>query len=205
MGSKVDLSGLKAVQSRLMALPAEVQTSIATGALRAGANLVAEQVRANAPVSRPSTRNRKVYGITAGALRASVRVTQGVITEGGVARVSVLVGSHRKKDSLVFYAKMVEYGTAPHWISVREDARPKRNTRRGVRPVSMRTLNRMAARGSLKIGENFVGASVHHPGARRKPFMRPAFDAKSDEAAQVILAYLQKKIDRHMRGVKEAA
>lgn len=202
--STVDLSGLKALQSRLLALPGEVQKSIALGALRAGARVVAEEAKLNAPVARPNLRNRKKYGLTAGSLRDSIRVTDGVVTDG-IARVSILVGSHRKGDNHVYYAKMVEFGTLPHWISVRMDARPSRNTRRGPKPYSIRTLNRMAARGSLKIGENFVGASVYHPGARPRKFLRPAMDSKQGEAAKAIMDYLRRKIDAHIRGLKVAA
>jgi HK97 gp10 family phage protein len=196
------LTGLKEMQDMLTALPRELQESVAFSALRAGANLVAEEVRARAPIGTPPKRHQKRYGARRGALRDSVRVTRGTIS-GGVARVSVLVGSHRKGDSNVFWAKWVEFGTAAHWITVQADARPSRVTRRGPRAYSVRTLNTMAKRGSLKIGENFVGQSVKHPGARPKPFLRPAMDSRAQDAHRAIADQLRKKLARIGRNQPE--
>jgi len=212
------LTGMKEMQAMLTALPAELVESIALSALRVGANIVAEEAKTRAPVAKPNSRNRKRYGLQAGALRDSIRVTRGVVSDG-VARVSVLVGTHRKNDSNVYYAKMVEFGTAPHWIHVAMLARPGRVMRsRGgrpgeYRPWSLRTMNKSANRegGSLKIGQNFVGQSVMHPGARPRPFLRPAMDTMAQAAHTAIADQLRKKLQRIGRNsanepaMKEAA
>lgn len=52
------------------------------------------------------------------------------------------------------HAHLVEFGTAPHYIPLRKSQR--------------RGLNR----------------GVKHPGAKAKPFLRPAFDSKKDEAIE---------------------
>lgn len=62
-----------------------------------------------------------------------------------------------------------EYGASPHIISVRD------------------------GEGSLKIGNNFVGKEVQHPGVYQ-PFMRPALDAKAQEAINVIGEYFAQYI-----------
>lgn len=191
-----EVKGLAELHAMLRKLPQALQENVAIGALRAGADVVAKQAREDAPVRTPNQRNRKKYGLYAGALRDTIRVTQGSVANG-VARVSVLAGGGGRGKAgwnAVFYARMVEFGTRPHWIMVREDKRPTRMTRRGVvKPYSIRTLNKMTASGSLKIGENFVGASVAHPGARPKPFMRPALEKKAQEAVQAMAAYVRKR------------
>lgn len=37
-------------------------------------------------------------------------------------------------------------------------------------------------------------ATVSHPGARKQPFMRPAFDNKQREAVQAFADYLRKRL-----------
>jgi len=49
----------------------------------------------------------------------------------------------------------------------------------------------------MKIGDRFVSGIIHHPGHSAHPFMRPALDAKVQEAVQAfatrIRAFLEKK------------
>jgi HK97 gp10 family phage protein len=63
-------------------------------------------------------------------------------------------------DNDAFYARMVEFGTQRHIIKARKG-------------------------GMLNINGRLV-SQVDHPGARAKPFMRPAFAAKEGEALQEI-------------------
>lgn len=167
----VQVKGLSQLNQFLQQLPAKIEANVLAGALRAGAKVIhAEAVRL-APVDD-------------GDLRASIRVR--VRRHKGTVVARVVANA--------FNARWVEYGTAKHWIKVREDARPVRNTRRGQRAVSIRTLNRMAARGSLQIGGNFIGASVVHPGARKKPFLRPALDTKAREAVVAAANYIKRRL-----------
>jgi hypothetical protein len=57
---------------------------------------------------------------------------------------------------------LVEYGTAPHIIRAK------------------------ASGGQLHLRGNVFATEVQHPGAAAKPFMRPAFDSKKDEAIGII-------------------
>ena len=52
-----------------------------------------------------------------------------------------------------YIGPFIEYGVSPHLIKVAEEARPIRNTRRGPRRLSMGTINKMVARGSLVMGK----------------------------------------------------
>lgn len=66
------------------------------------------------------------------------------------------------------HAHLVEFGTAAHKIAPR-------------------------GAGALLVGSHLVGA-VDHPGARAKPFARPAFDAKPTEAAAAVAAQIRKRL-----------
>lgn len=66
------------------------------------------------------------------------------------------------------YAHMVEFGTARHAYGTR---------RRGM---------------TTRTGE--YAKSVNHPGARAKPFLRPAYDSKKDHALRVIERELEKAL-----------
>lgn len=70
-------------------------------------------------------------------------------------------------------AHILEYGSAPH------------------------SYRRRRAR-ALQTTQTQFAASVDHPGARAKPFLRPAYDAKRDDVVRVVA-------DRLERAVKEAA
>lgn len=70
-----------------------------------------------------------------------------------------------------FVAHFVEFGTKPHTITAKE--------------------------GSLQIDQNFVGGSVEHPGAKRKPFLRPALDQKATSAVVATGEYIKKRLTKH--------
>ncbi len=192
--ANVPVKGLAEMRAMFQQLPANLQQTVALGALRAGANVVAEEARRLAPVGPPSNRGRKFYGQYAGGLRNDIRVTNGALNNG-IAQVSIYVGGGKRRGA-IFYAHMVEYGTAAHWIKVRMESRPERNTRHGPRKYSMRTINRMAKSGSLKIGQHFVGESVSHPGARKQSFMRASMDNKGAEASQAIADYIRANLGK---------
>lgn len=78
-------------------------------------------------------------------------------------------------NKTAFYAHMVEFGTAKHLI------KPK-NRKSMVVAGMMREV-------------------VHHPGARKKPFMRPAADAAAQENSEAMNAlkdYMRSRITKEM-------
>lgn len=132
-----------------------------------------------------------------GALRAGAKVLEAqavanVPVDQGDLKASIKVSTRSRRGVItasiktdVFYAKFVEFGTGAHWIKVRPDEKPK---------ASLKTLNKALARGSLRIGDHFVGASVAHPGASAQPFMRPALDAKGGEAVVAAGNYIKQRL-----------
>jgi HK97 gp10 family phage protein len=74
----------------------------------------------------------------------------------------VYVGPRRGGRFKGYAGHLVEYGTAPHLIKAK------------------------AADGLLHLRGNVFATEVQHPGAAARPFMRPAFDAKKDEAIGII-------------------
>ena len=69
-----------------------------------------------------------------------------------------------------YYAHMVEFGTAAHWI----------------KPDNAKSL--------------FFGGHSHkeiyHPGARKNPFMRITFDAHSREAVEQVGGYVRARLTK---------
>ena len=159
MSNLVHVKGLADLQKFMNQLPAKLEANVLRSALRAGANVVKKEAQRN-------------IATKIGALRKSLKVS--TRSRRGVVTATVKSSS--------FYARMVEYGTQAHFIRVKKESRPGRLTRRGYKKWSIRTINRSVARGSLMIGKNFVGESVSHPGARKKPFLRPALDSRAQDA-----------------------
>lgn len=188
--TEINVKGLADLQKFMDTLAPKIERNIMRGALRAGVKPILTQAKLNAPVGAPSSTGKK-YGGYAGALRDSIRISTGV--RGGKITASVKAGGKTNRAS-VFYAIMVEYGTDAHWIRVKKSARPTRLTRRGMKAFSIRTLNTMAKRGSLKIGSNFVGESIEHPGARSRTFLRPALDSQARNAIIAAAEYIKKRL-----------
>jgi HK97 gp10 family phage protein len=141
----------------LQGLPVKMEKNIMRAALAAGARAIAKEVKALAPDAEPSSENARIYGGYAGALRDSVRVSTRAAA-GGKITATVKVGGVNKKGADVFYVHFVEYGTRPHLI----------------KPSKKRML---------ELGGKFARI-VSHPGAKPHPFVRPAFDAKSQAAVE---------------------
>lgn len=177
MNDLMHVKGLSALARALETLPARIEANVMRGAMRAGAKVIATDAKAR--VNRIS-----------GALADSIRY--GVKLERAQGRIKAYVRAGGKGPA--WYARLVESGTRAHLVSVREQDRPTRLTRRGVRAVSMRTLNRMVQRGSLRIGSSFVGPVVQHPGARPKPFLRPALDARALDAVVAVREYVRRRL-----------
>lgn len=96
------------------------------------------------------------------------------------------------KDGFTFAkALWLEYGTSPHFITVRDAERGGR----GIRRINEQ-VREQGGNGSLVIGGNFVGETVFHPGARPYPFLRPSFDIKRREALAAAQAYINRRASR---------
>ena len=118
-------------------LPKNLERNVIRGGLRAGAKVIQQQAKANVPVK-------------TGQLKRAIGI--GTRTDG--AKLSSYIKLRGKGSYLGLF---IEYGVAPHLISVSDADTPVRQTRHGPRKVSIGTINKMLKRGSLRIGENFVG------------------------------------------------
>lgn len=100
-----------------------------------------------------------------GILRESIRVTGRI--RGRTVTASIKAGGKTKSGD-AWYARFVEFGTAAHFIQGKNG-------------------------GWLSFGGLFI-KSVQHPGAKPSPFMRPALDAKSQEAVLTVGNYIKKRL-----------
>lgn len=148
MASELHVSGLVELDKLLKELPAKIEGRIMRGAMRAGAKVFADRAKQMVPVK-------------SGQLRDSIKVS----TRSRRGRVSATV---RAGGKTAFYAHMVEFGTARHFIKPRK-------------------------RKSLF----FAGIArevVDHPGSAPKPFMRPALDGGQVEAVNAAADYIRKRL-----------
>lgn len=171
MSDLIHVKGLSDLQKFLDTLAPRLEKNIMRGALRAGAKVILPTAKQN-------------INSISGELAASLKAGSG-------ARGGTVTGYVRTRH---YRAKWIEYGTRPHFITVRPEDRPNRVTRRGLRAYSIRTINRMVDRGSLVIGKNFVGASVAHSGSRPKPYLRPALDMRASDAVIAVGEYIKNRL-----------
>ncbi len=120
--------------------------------------------------------------VMAGALRAGVKpiLAQAIKNLGssnktGELRDSLKIGNRTRGGTVtavvktkVFYAKFVEFGTAAHVIAGKNG-------------------------GWLKFGGGFM-RSVDHPGAKARPFLRPALDGQAQNAVMTAAEYMKKRL-----------
>lgn len=173
------ISGGRELQELLDTLPGKLQKNINRAGLRAGAAVLLREVKTRIPVG-------------TGALSRSARIT--TRAKGAEVSASVKVG-----NAQAWYAHLVEFGTRPHFIKVSDAERGAGRGigRRGTAArqetmASMRTVNRRV----LQIGANFVGPTVHHPGHRAQPFMRPTADDKLPEAIAAVKERIRKGLTK---------
>ena len=85
------------------------------------------------------------------------------------ARGSTVKAAVKVGNTKAFYAHMVEFGTAAHLIE------PKNGT-------------------ALLLGGKEY-SHLDHPGAQKRPFMRPALDAESEHALAVIANFIKNRLE----------
>lgn len=150
---EIQMHGLADLQTLLDELPAKIEANVLRGGLRAGAKVIEEEAKQAVPEA-------------SGALRDSIRVS--MRSRRGIVQATVKAGGKK-----AWYAHLVEFGTARHWI----------------KPKSRKSL--------LLAG--LAREVVEHPGAKPKPFMRPAFDTKAQDAIQAMADYIKKRLPRELK------
>lgn len=150
---EVSVKGLDQLDKALRELPEKLQRNVARAGLRAGAKVIADEARRLVPVK-------------SGKLRDTIRVTSRI--RNGEPTASVKAGNPKKG---VFYAHMIERGTAKHHI--------------------------VAAPGkTLRLPNGTRVRAISHPGATKKPFMRPAADTQAQAAVSAFGAYMRRRIEK---------
>lgn len=165
------IKGFDALAKTLQELPAKMEARILRGATRAAAKVIEAEVDKRVPRGKT------------GHLAASVRISTRV--RNGVAMASVKAGN---KDA--FYAHMVEGGTRRHIISAAGKVIGQAGRRKG-RSIGISTLNR-----HLRIGVQYIGSFVWHPGAKANPFMENSLKATFQPAVDAARAYVAKRLDQ---------
>lgn len=170
--------GLDKLLAELQALPVKIERNIYRGALRSGAKVIADEAKHLVPVDD-------------GELRSSIRVSVRVGRNNGKITANIKAGNKK-----AFYANFIEHGTVRHYIKA--SIRPQRLTRRGLKTISIKTLNKIESRGGIVIGGRFVGTQVIHPGSRKHPFMRPALDTKWRDAVTAFADYVRVRLPKEV-------
>lgn len=166
--ANIEIKGLSELHQALQDLPAKIERNVLRGGLRAGAQVMEAEAQRLVPVAPPTLDSVK-RGARAGELQRSIRITMRANRSGGV-RAQLKAGNR-----VAWYAHLVEFGTARHWIKPR-------------------------SRKSLFIAGLFKEV-IDHPGARPKPFMRPAFDGKWREAVGAMADYIRNRLPRELKKV----
>ena len=177
--TEIRIKGLDDLQKFLDEFPINVQNNIMRGALRAGMKVVKDKAKM-------SIENQS--GELASGLRVYTRIREGII------RASIVTGGYHG-----YVAMWVEFGTRPHLIKVQEEEKKinyRLSAKRGVLVrESMTTINRR----SLLIGNNFVGPVIKHPGAKPKPFLRPALDTEGTKAVIAAGEYIKMRLSKQYK------
>lgn len=153
----------------LALFPARVQKNALRSAMIAGARVIRDEARATVPDE-------------SGKLRKAIKTSSPRAILGDRATVKVkLLGEHS------YIGTFLEYGVAPHVIGQSSNGVSARALNRRARVTGVQPT---AKEGVLKIGEDFVGGVILHPGFAPKPFMRPALDRMMTPAVAAIGARL---------------
>lgn len=156
--------GRSDVKRYMAQIPGAIEKKVLRGAARAGGKVIIEEAKSRSNSTEVSD-----------ALQMRVSSEPGRI----VVKIGVKAGWAR---SLGIWQ---EYGTDPHFISVDDSQR---------KGLSVKQVNKRTKEGSLVIGGQFVGTTVHHPGARRHPFLRVSLDVKQGEAIETAQSYINARI-----------
>lgn len=165
MASPVEIRGLAELHKTLQELPVKIERNILRGGLRAGAKVMEAEAARLCPEGLPTLDSVK-RGARRGELKRSIRISMR-------ASKSTVRATLKAGNKIAWYAHLVEFGTARHWI------KPKN-------------------RKSLFVAGLFKEV-IDHPGARPKPFMRPAFDGKWRAAIDAMAGYVRDRLPKEFR------
>lgn len=118
-------------------------------------------------------------GLRAGAVVVRDKARELVKDDSGEIRSTIKYRTFANKDrytavvetrgSGAYKSVFLEYGTAAHYIQTK-------------------------LRRSMKIGDDFVGRVISHPGGQAHPFMRPALDIAAADAVKAMADYINRRL-----------
>lgn len=164
--------GLADVKAKFELLGQRLATNVCRRGLVAGAGVIRDDARPRIP---KRTGNLK---------KNLIAESRGIFKDGSGKPVEhrAVVIVRRKFKGKGYpprtYAHFVEYGTAPHSLGKGSIRKVFKGSKKTVRQV-----------GKL------------HPGAKAKPFLRPAFDAKKFEAVRVIERKIREELDKEIKKI----
>ena len=176
MEREFEVTGLAELYAALQELPVRIERNITRGALRAGAAIFRDEVRANVPKD-------------SGFLRKSIKSESDVRYGKAYGYVRI----DRNKGG-AFYAHMLEFGTASYYAgSGRSKRQPYRIPKATI--GRKKTANTVSKRLKFNTPGGFViRNAVIHPGIKPTFFMRKAFDRKQKEAMDAFKVYVQNRL-----------
>lgn len=117
----------------------------------------------------------------ANTLSSEIRASIGTTTR---VQPGLVTGAVQTKGKGAYLAPWEEFGTDPHFIAVDDEEGGGRTVRR---------INKLTKKGALNINGTFA-KTVHHPGAKRHPFMRHAADTSGNEVGTAMVAYVTQRL-----------
>lgn len=144
-------------------------------AVKVGAKIVQQAAKTKAPKRKRSGALRQSIGIK--AVKGTKGKTLALAVVGARSKVEKTFKGRKIKPSK--YAHLVEKGTKPHSLLKRS----KSKIGKVARAVAVA-----------------AGAGKRHPGAKPKPFLRPALDQNKDAAGRAMLDALGAEIKRVIAG-----
>lgn len=172
--TEIHVKGLAALQKALDELPAKLEVNIMRAAMAAGARVISKQAKQICPIEPTGTANdyKRGLGWTPGALQKSIRVSSRL--KGNQVIATVKAGNKQ-----AYYAHMVEFGTAAHWI----------------KPKNKKAL----------VFGGVVREKIYHPGSRKNPFMRIAMDAEAQRALEAVGERIRTRLAKEGINVPDTA
>lgn len=171
MSRDFPVTGLAELDRYLSALPMNMQR----GAYRAALTAAAKPIRDEARLLASKATGKMARAIKTGSPRQN--------PDGSFSVSISLKGGH------AFLGLFHEYGVAPHLIA---------STGKGEGRVAVKLAKEgkgTIKAGVMKIGDDFVSGIISHPGHPAHPFMRPALDAKGEEAVKAFAARIRDYIE----------
>ena len=185
INGKPIIVGLEDVQQSLRDLGKRLSTNVVRRGLLAGAGVIRDEARRLAPVRTGAlrksivsqTKGRGYDGTGPTEHVAVVTIAKKAYQQTATGKIrGVKKSDFKKKQGLIKprqYAHLVEFGTRPHSLKKGDQLA------RGRRP-------------------HVQTGPANHPGATAKPFMRPAFDTKKQEAIRVFAATVRTELAKEL-------